>query len=126
MESTDGGSRTPRIRALLEGTEPAAGHVEQILADVRPVMSWNNLGEVFSIAGATRATGKAHHATLLTGDPELLLDSAPWQWEDLRTPTNRQRPRSRLNRAAESGGSNSSAGFEGNEEIADPPSNLLA
>jgi predicted nucleic acid-binding protein len=33
------------------------------------------------------ATAAAHQATLLTGDPELLLDRAPWRWEDLRTTT---------------------------------------
>ena len=32
------------------------------------------------------ATAIAHHATLLTGDAELLVDDAPWDWEDLRTP----------------------------------------
>lgn len=30
------------------------------------------------------ATALAHRATLLTGDPELLLEGAPWRWEDLR------------------------------------------
>ena len=30
------------------------------------------------------ATALAHQATLLTGDPELLLPSAPWAYEDLR------------------------------------------
>ena len=37
------------VLRLLEGTEPAAGRVEQILTDARPVMSWINLGEVFYI-----------------------------------------------------------------------------
>ena len=118
------------ILRLLEGAEPAAGRVEQVLAEGRPVMSWINLGEVFYIvrrdwgddeahevvrdlrlrldldlpserrvltAAAIKAdhsmayayafaaaTAAAHDATLLTGDPELLLDGAPWQWEDLR------------------------------------------
>lgn len=117
------------ILRLLEGTEPAAGRVEQVLAEGRPVMSWINLGEVFYIVRRDRgddeahevvrdlrlrldldlpsehrvltaaaikadhpmvyadafaaATAAAHDATLLTGDPELLLDGAPWQWEDL-------------------------------------------
>ncbi len=31
------------------------------------------------------ATAIAHQATLLTGDPELLLPSAPWAYEDLRS-----------------------------------------
>ena len=33
------------------------------------------------------ATAMAHDAILLTGDPELLLDDATWQFEDLRPPT---------------------------------------
>ena len=35
------------------------------------------------------ATAAAHDATLLTGDPELLLDDAPWRWEDLRAQADR-------------------------------------
>lgn len=35
------------------------------------------------------ATATAHDATLLTGDPELLFDGAPWRWEDLRTQADR-------------------------------------
>lgn len=31
------------------------------------------------------ATAVAHGATLWTGDPELLLAGAPWDWRDLRT-----------------------------------------
>lgn len=114
----------------LEGTEPAAARVEQILRDDRPVMSWINLGEVFSIVGRDQGEGEAHEvvgdlrsrldldlpseqrvlsaasikadhamayadafaaataaardATLLTGEPELLLDGVSWQWKDLR------------------------------------------
>ena len=30
------------------------------------------------------ATAIAHHATLWTGDPELLITNAPWTWRDLR------------------------------------------
>ena len=30
------------------------------------------------------ATAVGHAATLWTGDPELLLDRAPWAWSDLR------------------------------------------
>jgi len=30
------------------------------------------------------ATAMAHDAPLLTGDPELLVEGAAWQWEDLR------------------------------------------
>lgn len=32
------------------------------------------------------ATAIAHDATLVTGDPGLLFDGAPWRWEDLRRP----------------------------------------
>jgi predicted nucleic acid-binding protein len=32
------------------------------------------------------ATASAHDAVLWTGDPELLLDGAPWRWHDLRQP----------------------------------------
>jgi len=118
------------VLRLLEGTEPAASRVQAELdGDSRPVMSWINLGEVFSIVrrlhgheaaesvvrdlrpqldldlpDATRvleaatikadhamayadafaaATALAHRATLLTGDPELLLAGAPWAHEDL-------------------------------------------
>jgi predicted nucleic acid-binding protein len=119
------------ILRLLEGTEPAARRIEQVLDDGRPVMSWINLGEVYYIirrdqgendaldvvrdlrlrldldlpsedrvlnAAAIKAdhpmayadafaaaTAAAHDATLLTGDPELLLIGATWRWEDLRT-----------------------------------------
>jgi predicted nucleic acid-binding protein len=30
------------------------------------------------------ATAQAHAAELWTGDPELLIDNAPWAWRDLR------------------------------------------
>lgn len=32
----------------------------------------------------TAATAVRHGATLVTGDPGLLFDGAPWAWEDLR------------------------------------------
>ena len=32
------------------------------------------------------STAIAHDAVLLTGDPELLVDDAPWRFEDLRSP----------------------------------------
>lgn len=118
------------VLRLLEGTEPAAGRIEQVLGEGRPVMSWINLGEVFYIVRRDQgddeahevvrdlrlhldldlpsehriltaaaitadhpmayadafaaATAAAHEATLLTGDPELLIDAVPWRWEDLR------------------------------------------
>jgi predicted nucleic acid-binding protein len=120
------------VLGLLEGTEPAAARVEAALqSEIRPVMSWINLGEVFYVVrrmhgheaaesvvrdlrpqldldlpDATRvleaatiradhamayadafaaATALAHGAPLLTGEPELLLSSAPWDYEDLRS-----------------------------------------
>lgn len=35
------------------------------------------------------ATAIAHRSTLLTGDPELLVDDAMWRWEDLRSQAER-------------------------------------
>lgn len=35
--------------------------------------------------GFAAATALAYRATLLTGDPELLLAGAPWAHEDLRS-----------------------------------------
>lgn len=32
----------------------------------------------------TAATAIAHDATLVSGDPGVLFDGAPWRWEDLR------------------------------------------
>lgn len=127
------------VLRLLEGAEPAASRVEQILDAGRPVMSWINLGEVFYIVRRDRgdteardvvsdvrsrlrldlpsehrvlaaaaikadhrmayadafaaATAIAHRATLLTGDPELLIDDAVWGWEDLRAQSRREHPR---------------------------------
>ena len=52
------------ILRWLEGEEPAAGRVERSLA-TRPVMSWINLGEVFSVVH--RATG-ADRARAVVGD----------------------------------------------------------
>lgn len=117
------------VLELLEGNEPAASRVSEVL-DRQPVMSWVNFGEVFYVVkrdqgeeealetlrdlrpkldldlpseervlDAARikadhpmsyadafaaATAAAHRAVLLTGDPELLIDGATWQWEDLR------------------------------------------
>jgi predicted nucleic acid-binding protein len=48
----------------LEGGEPAAGRVEQALG-TRPVMSWINLGEVFSVVH--RAAGVDRARTVVNG-----------------------------------------------------------
>lgn len=124
------------VLRLLEGAEPAASRVQQLLDDdAHPVMSWMNLGEVFYIVrrdqsadeadqvlrdlrphlaldlpseqrvleaatikadrrlayadACAAATSVAYDATLLTGDPELLIDDASWQWEDLRAASDR-------------------------------------
>lgn len=123
------------VLRLLEGAEPGASRVEQVLDAGRPVMSWINLGEVFYVVRRDQddkearevlrdvrsrllldlpseqrvlaaagikadhrmayadafaaATAVAHRATLLTGDPELLVDDALWGWEDLRTQAER-------------------------------------
>ena len=114
----------------LENAQPAATAVAELLGADRPVMSWINLGEVFSVirrgfgeeaAHSTvrdlrveiapelpnesrvleaarikaeypmayadafaAATAIAHDAMLWTGDPELLIEDAPWRWRDLR------------------------------------------
>jgi predicted nucleic acid-binding protein len=119
------------VLRLLEGADPAASRVEEVLEAARPVMSWINLGEVFYVVRRDQdetearevvrdvrphlsldlpseqrvlaaasikadhrmaygdafaaATAAAHRATLLTGDPELLIEDAAWGWEDLRT-----------------------------------------
>ena len=118
------------VLRLLEGSEPAASRVQALLDDQQPVMSWINLGEVYSIVSRDQgradgehvlrdlrpllrfdlpteqrvleaarikaeyplayadafaaATALAHDATLWTGDPELLLEDAPWSYEALR------------------------------------------
>lgn len=118
------------VLRLLEGSDPAATRVQDALDHEQPVMSWINLGEVFSVVSRDQgpadaesvmrdlrpllrldvpterrvldaarikaehpmayadafaaATALAHDATLLTGDPELLLADAPWSCEDLR------------------------------------------
>ena len=117
------------VLRLLEGAEPAATRVQTVL-EQRPVMSWINMGEIFSVVQRARgadvardaardlelhlsldlptrqlvlraasikaehamayadafaaATAMAHDATLLTGDPELLVPGAPWAVEDVR------------------------------------------
>ena len=118
------------ILRYLEDSGPAADAVAALFETERPVMSWINLGEVFSVLhrvhgeraaaetvrdlrdvvsadlpvvsrvlDAARikaehrlayadafaaATAVVLHAELWTGDPELLVDGAPWRWRDLR------------------------------------------
>jgi predicted nucleic acid-binding protein len=118
------------VLRLLEGSEPVASRVQDLLDEQQPVMSWINLGEVLYVVSRDQdpsegeqvlrdlrpllrldlpterrvleaarlkaeypmayadafaaATALAHDATLWTGDPELLLEDAPWSYEDLR------------------------------------------
>lgn len=118
------------VLRFLEDSGSAADAVSELLADQRPLVSWINLGEVFSVvrrrhgeeaatdvvrdlrdvldarlpderliveAARIKATWPMAYAdafaaalaitsdgTLWTGDPELLLDGAPWSWRDLR------------------------------------------
>ena len=120
------------VLALLDGSEPAAAEVDQLLEQERPAVSWISLGEVFYIlhrrhgeraaartvrdlrasvealvpspdlvlaAGRVKsafplsyadafaaATAIDRSAVLWTGDPELLVDGAPWAWRGLRCP----------------------------------------
>jgi predicted nucleic acid-binding protein len=67
----------------LEGSEPAAARVDEVLQD-RPVMSWVNVGEVFYIvhrsAGPERATRVVEHLRarifLDEATPRRVLDAA--------------------------------------------------
>lgn len=118
------------ILRYLEDHGSAAGRVARLLGRERPVVSWMNLGEVYSVlvrlageeaatsavrdlrsvvvaevplqgrileAAAIKArfpmsfadafaaaTAVAYSAPLWTGDPELLVPGAPWEWVDLR------------------------------------------
>lgn len=118
------------ILRYLEGAEPAAGRIADLLDAERPIMSWIDLGEVHyvlrrshgepvaleavrdlrdviephlpdvpTVLEAARikadrpmayadafgaALAIARGADLWTGDPELLIDEAPWRWVDLR------------------------------------------
>lgn len=47
------------ILAWLEGSEPAAGRVEEVFATQRPVVSWINLGEVFYVLLRRRSRTEA-------------------------------------------------------------------
>jgi len=48
------------VLRLLEGTEPAASRIQAVLEGAsQPVMSWINLGEVFSIVRRLHGHGAA-------------------------------------------------------------------
>jgi len=118
------------VLRYLEGAEPAAGAVANLLDQERPTISWVNLGEVFYVVqrlhgedeaittvrdlrevttpelptadrvleaarikathrmayadAFAAATAVGRDATLWSGDPELLIQPAPWRWRDLR------------------------------------------
>ncbi|WP_370327224.1 PIN domain-containing protein [Euzebya sp.] len=77
------------------------GHdaAQSVVRDLRPRLHLDVPDEERVLAAATikadhpmayadafaAATAVEHQAPLLTGDPELLLPSAPWSYEDLRT-----------------------------------------
>lgn len=75
-----------------------ATEAEQVVRDLRPAVRLDLPSEDRIIGAATikadhrmayadafaAATALAHDATLLTGDPELLVEDAPWRWQDLR------------------------------------------
>ena len=78
----------------LHGPEAARSTVRDVrpqleldLPDEQRVLSAATIKAEYPMAYAdafAAATALAHQATLLTGDPELLLPSAPWAYEDLR------------------------------------------
>ena len=55
---------------------------EDRVLDAARIKAANPMSYADAFAAATAA---AHGVILLTGDPELLVDGAPWQWEDLRS-----------------------------------------
>ncbi len=76
------------------GEDSASGSVRDLrtvvtaeLPDERRVLGAARIKSTFPMSYAdafAAATAQAHDAELWTGDPELLVDSAPWQWRDLR------------------------------------------
>lgn len=57
------------------------------LPDERLVLGAARIKSEYPMAYAdafAATTAQAHGAVLWTGDPELLVDDAPWQWRDLR------------------------------------------
>lgn len=57
------------------------------LPDEERILQAGRIKSDYPLASANAfaaATAQAHDATLWTGDPELLIDGAPWTWRDLR------------------------------------------
>lgn len=68
------------VRDLRSTTEPELPTADRVIEAAR-------LKADHTIAyadGFAAATALAHDATLWTGDPELLVEGAPWRWHDLR------------------------------------------
>ncbi len=61
------------VLRLLEGAEPAASRVEQVLEAGRPVMSWINLGEVFYVVRRDQDDTEAREV-VRDVRPQLSLD----------------------------------------------------
>lgn len=68
------------VADLRSAVEPEIPTAERVLAAAR-VKSDYPLAYADAFAAATAI---AHGAPLWTGDPELLIDGAPWRWRDLR------------------------------------------
>ena len=76
------------------GEETAASTVRDLrdvvmaeLPDEQRVLQAGRIKSAFPMAYAdafAAATAQGHDAELWTGDPELLVDGAPWAWRDLR------------------------------------------
>lgn len=79
-EGGDHAAETVRdLRQVLDAELPNA---DRVLEAAR-IKADHPLAYADAFAAATAA---AHDAVLWTGDPELLLDGAPWRWHDLRQP----------------------------------------
>jgi predicted nucleic acid-binding protein len=75
----DAASQTIRdLRAVTAPETPA----EARIIEAARIKSEHPIAYADAFAAAT-AIG--HAATLWTGDPELLIDDAPWRWRDLRS-----------------------------------------
>lgn len=68
------------VADLRSAVEPELPTAERVLAAAR-IKSNHPLAYADAFAAATAI---AHGAPLWTGDPELLIDGAPWRWRDLR------------------------------------------
>ena len=84
--------------AYVVGRESSEREADAVVRDLRPRLRLEvptegrvldaariRASHTMAYAGAfAAATAIAHDAPLLTGDPELLAEGAPWPWEDLR------------------------------------------